>query len=125
VPALFAAKASRDDVTSAVRVTSSNEVALDGALAVFDCLTMIADGTPKEAALAKAAQDAAPALSKLLNDALSRDQYEPLAVAEHFGLPCHIPQGLPVAWHIVRHAPDFEQAIRGKNTLTTAVSGQN
>jgi len=38
--------------------------------------------------------------------------YNPLDAANHFGMPCHMKQGLPVAWHLLKHAPDFTSVVR-------------
>ncbi len=112
VPALFAAGALKSTVDEAVRVTTINQVALDGAHALFDALSLIADGASPHDALETSARGAGDTLAPLMLEALNWSSYQPLAVAEHFGMPCHMPQGLPVAWHIAKHAPDFEQAIR-------------
>jgi len=112
VPALFAFNADRDTVAEAVQVTNTNDVAVAGALALFDCLTLLANGANTQSALNESANNSGPVLAPLILEALNWQDYEPLKVAEHFGMPCHLPQGLPIAWHIAKHAPDFEQAIR-------------
>ena len=112
IPALFAYDQGSDSVEKAVSVTSINTEAIGGARALYNCLQRLHDGEGLAEALTASASCAEPALSKLLIEALSKSTYDPLGVANHFGMPCHIKQGLPVAWHILKHASDFESAVR-------------
>jgi len=112
VPALFASEASVDDIASAVSVTSIHEHALSGALVLNDCLNRILGGENLSDALSNSAAGAEPALAALMSEALTKSDYQPLQIAQHFGMACHMPQGLPVAWHLLQHAKDFEHVIR-------------
>ena len=52
-------------------------------------------------------------LSALLRSALQKaDASSHLDLVELFGRPCHIPQGLPVAFGLVKKAESFEQGVR-------------
>lgn len=116
VPALYACLAdemlSEDTVRDAVQVTADNEVAVDGALCVMRCLQSVGQGLTLREALAQAASAAGSTLAPLLSEALVMENYQPQQCAQHFGLPCHINQGLPVVWHLLAHAKDYETTVR-------------
>ncbi|MFK7854231.1 MAG: ADP-ribosylglycohydrolase family protein [Granulosicoccus sp.] len=112
VPALFSTGATIDEIESAVSVTSINQQAISGALALNDCLNRLINGESLQDALTNSASIAEPALSALLQEALGQSDYRPLETAQHFGLPCHMGQGLPVAWHLLQHAENFENVVR-------------
>ena len=112
VSALFAYEQGIEIVDKAVSVTSINAEAISGARVLYDCLDRLTDGESIADALTNSAGLAEPALAKLLIEALEKPAYDPLGIANHFGMPCHIKQGLPVAWHILKHVSDFESAVR-------------
>ena len=112
VSALFAYEQGLESVAKAVSVTSINAEAISGARVLYDCLARLIDGESLADALENSANLAEPALAELLIEALNKRTYDPLGIANHFGMPCHIKQGLPVAWHILKHAPNFETAVR-------------
>ena len=112
VPGLFAADTDIQAVRDAVGVLSINPVALEGSLLMFDCLQRIAEGQSLGNALSESAAAAGDALKPLLQEALSYSESDPIAVSNHFGLPCHIPQGLPICWHLLAHAESFEQCVK-------------
>jgi len=112
IPALFACGQGSNMVEQAVAVTSTNREAISGARVLYDCLERVGNGEKLSDALVVSISFAEPALAALLNEALALPAYDPLAAANQFGLPCHIKQGLPVAWHILKHATDFESAVR-------------
>jgi len=112
VPAMFAFEQSRDNLIRAVKVSSVNSVAIEGACAVFDCLQSLAEGASLQSALVDSAQVCTGELGELMIDALAHDSYEPLAAANRYGMPCHMPQGLPVVWHLLNHNQSFEAMIR-------------
>lgn len=116
VPGLFASGASLSEATAAVSVISTNSVALNSVEVLFQCLSELIDGKNLKEALTISADVAEGDLKVKLHEALAWPQYEPLAVATHFGLPCHLPQGLPIVWHLLAHATGFEQCVRD-NTL--------
>jgi len=112
VPALFANGQSKDALEKAVSVTTINEQALSGAMVLYDCLERLSAGEKIEQALSGSVQLADSELADLLNEALAMPAYNPLDAANHFGMPCHMKQGLPVAWHLLKHAPDFTSVVR-------------
>ena len=112
VPAMFAFEQSRDNLITAVKVSSVNSVAIEGASAVFDCLHLLSEGASLRSALADSAQACTGELGELLSDALKHESYDPLAAANRYGMPCHMPQGLPVVWHLLNHDQSFETLIR-------------
>ncbi len=112
VAAFFAFDLSASDLKTAVGVSADNPVAEQGALAVFTCLLSLQSGSDMPAALAKGAEQTTGELAQLLQQALEMKSYEPLAAANRFGMPCHIPQGLPVVWHMLNCCQDFETLLR-------------
>lgn len=112
VPAMFAFEHSRDNLIKAVKVSSVNAVAIEGACTLFDCLHLLSQGASLKSALTDSAQTCKGELGELLTDALKREPYDPLAAANTYGMPCHIPQGLPVVWHMLNHDQSFETLIR-------------
>jgi ADP-ribosylglycohydrolase len=121
VPALAAvlsrgaadAAAREASVEEAVVVLSTNAIALDGARTLARALFALIAGEPLSEALERAASAAGGELAPLLRDALAMQPFDPAAAARRFGLPCHMAQGLPVAFHVARHAPDFRTAVEG------------
>jgi len=112
VPAFFAHDGSHENLERAIRVVSNNQVAVDGAFAVMHCLELLQKGEDMAVALKQSAVDCPGELGKLLSEALTISDYDPLAAAQHFGLPCHLPQGLPVVWHMLNHGRSFETMVR-------------
>ncbi len=112
VPALYAYNQDRDALYKAVSVTTINEQALSGANVLYDCLERLGAGEEIEQALISSTKLAEPELADLLNKALAMPGYDPLGAANQFGMPCHMKQGLPVAWHLLKHATDFVSVVR-------------
>lgn len=112
VPALFAHEASNDDITNAVSVTSTNSVAINGAHVLNDCLNRLHSGESLREALRNAVASADSTLKTLMQEAISQPSYRPLEMAQQFGLACHMEQGLPLVWHLLRHAENFEDVVR-------------
>ena len=112
VPALFAHNQNKEALKKAVSVTTINEQALSGAIVLHDCLERLDAGENIEQALSSSAKLADSELTKLLNEALAMPDYDPLGVANQFGMPCHMKQGLPVVWHLLKHATDFATVVR-------------
>lgn len=112
VPGLFAADVSLDTTLAAVQVLSINKNAISAAATLYTCLNMLRDGANQHEALTVSAKASGGELCELLLDALSLESYQPLQAAERFGLPCHVQQGLPVVWHLFKHATNFKSVIR-------------
>lgn len=112
VSAFFAAGRTEAELQTAVRVSADNPVAVAGALAVFTCLQSLASGADIAAALEAGAMKTSGELATLLQQAMEIPDYNPLAAANQFGMPCHIPQGLPVVWHMLNRCNDYETLVR-------------
>ncbi|MBX2886988.1 MAG: ADP-ribosylglycohydrolase family protein [Granulosicoccus sp.] len=111
VPAVFNHECGEDVLKAAVSVTSTNPMAMDGASVLHNCLNLITAGVPLQKALKQSIDNADKELKALLVEAMDKP-YDPRAVASHFGLPCHMTQGLPIAWHLLLHATDYESVVR-------------
>lgn len=111
VPAVFAYECTDEVLSAAVSVTSINAMAIDGAKVLKNCLHLIATGVSLQQALKQSADTANNELKTLLLEAIDKP-YDPRAAATHFGLPCHMTQGLPIAWHLLQHAEDYESVVR-------------
>lgn len=112
VPALFASEASTDQISAAVAVTNVHPLATNGAQILNDCLTRLHRGETLGEALSNAVAIAVPELAELMKEALEPQEYQPLETAQRFGMACHMPQGLPTAWHLLKHAESFEGVVR-------------
>lgn len=112
VPALFYVDASGEDIVSAVSVTSIHRLAVNGATVLHDCLTRLHSGEAVSEALRNSIKRADPDLADLMNEAMASSEFQPLEIAQRFGLACHMGQGLPVAWHLLQHAKDYESVVR-------------
>ena len=112
VPALFSYGASDEELVSAVSVTNVHKDAISGARVLNDCLCRIHNGESVPEALKHSANCAEPELAALLIEGLECDEYKPLEIAQQFGLACHMKQGLPLAWHLLSHAKDYESVVR-------------
>ena len=115
VPGLFCTDSGADALASAVSLYSRNPVGLNGAATLLDCLQRLVQGRSLQQALADSADNLATGeLQSKLQEALSfaGGDYDPLGAAQHFGLPCHMIQGLPVVWHLLAHASGFEAVVR-------------
>lgn len=112
VAGIFAHGLSKDTALSAVQVISTHTDVLDGADILYSCLERLLQGIPLQDALMQTASQDKGALYDLLLEALSMKTYQPLEAATQFGLACHVPQGLPLVWHLLNHADNFEAAVR-------------
>lgn len=112
VPAMFANRASHDEIARAVSVTSTHPQALSGAQVLNDCLSRIHEGESLTDALRHSAASADAELANLIKESMSQAKYQPLETAQKYGLACHMKQGLPVAWHLLQHAKDYASAVR-------------
>lgn len=116
VPAMVAAgpdaPSLEKDVVKMVRITNDNPLATEAALIVARTTAAVFRGKDLEATLARQAEAAGDVLQPLLREALSADDRSSVDIAGHFGRACHVQQGLPVVFHIAKHAESYESAIR-------------
>lgn len=112
VPGLFSFEQSAETVSSAVQVISTNSDVVAGASAIYHCLDLVAQGKPLSEALHTSADSMNGPVGKLMQDALAIEHYQPLETAQRFGLACYVEHALPVVWHLLNHAKDFESVVR-------------
>lgn len=114
VPGLFAAHIDSSELPAAVHTLTINDTAVSGAQVLMACLQAIDAGSSMQEALAASTSAANAELEPLLTDALQTGdgEYNVQAVAQKFGLPCHVVQGLPVAFSILTNTTDFISALR-------------
>ncbi|MEY4267392.1 MAG: hypothetical protein RIS90_1927 [Pseudomonadota bacterium] len=98
-------------VQQAVAVTHDDPVARDAAHVCALALHQVVTGGELSRALAHAAAAAGPVLKALLVEALAMPTLDPQAASARFGMPCHLPQGLPVLFHIAMRAGSFQEAV--------------
>lgn len=98
-------------VEQVVRVTNHNDLAVAAAHCAAAALFAVLHGASVPEALTGAVPLAGDTLRPLLEEALTESAPDSDAVAERFGRACHVTQGLPVIFHIARHAPDYRHAI--------------
>lgn len=98
-----------DAVTRAIRVTNVNPTATEYGLALKSLLTRVLDNTPIPDALRTTADAATGSLAQALHNALTNTQ-SPTDYAEITGRACHLPMGLPLAFHILAHTNSFATA---------------
>ena len=98
-------------VQQAVAVTHDDPVARDAAYACALALHQVLSGRSLVQALGAAAEVAGPVLRPLLVEALAMPVLDPQAASARFGMPCHLPQGLPVLFHIALRAGSYQEAV--------------
>ncbi len=111
VPGLFAAEASDTDTLAAVNVITTNSDVMSSAKAVHSVLMQLSNGINLKEALSNAADNTDGEVGELMREALSIDTYSPLETAQHFGLACYAKHSMPLSWHLLNHAADFESAV--------------
>jgi len=133
LPGLFAAGASEETVLSAAQVLTTNQDVLDGIVIALDCLKRLEQGDSLSDALEKSVDASQANLTALLKRSLAIKDYAPVAVSDDFGKACYVEHAMPVVWHILRHATNFEDAITdnircggdscGRGILLGAIAG--
>ncbi len=98
-------------VEKVVRITNHNDVAVAAAKYTATVLFDVIHNKPMLQALHDALPLAGDELIPLLEQALAVKHFDSVAIAEKFGLACHVTQGLPVIVHIAQHAKDYREAI--------------
>jgi len=112
VAGIFSAGQSADTVKTAAQVISTNEEVVASAAAVYQCLDEVLQGKPLADALDASAKAMTGNVGGLMRDALAIEGYHPLETASRFGLACYVEHSMPVVWHLLKHATDFESAVR-------------
>ena len=112
VSGLFSAGHSLETIRLAAQVISTNKDAVNAAIAVYQCLTAIKEGHSLTEALDASAKAMPGPVGQLMQDALAIDDYQVLETASRFGLACYIEHSMPVIWYLLKHATDFESAVR-------------
>lgn len=112
VPGLFAFGYSAQTVKNAAQVISINTSVVTAAAAVQQCLEHLLEGRTLPEALHLSADAMNGEVGQLMKEALAIEQYKPLDTAKHFGLACYVEHSLPVVWHLLNHAGDFESVVR-------------
>jgi len=116
VPALLTAGPDRpsleEDVARMVRVTNDNPLATEGALILARVVRAIQQGEDLIATLTTEAERAGDTLQPLLRQALGSSDRTSVDIAGDFGRACHVPQGLPVVFHIAAQTESYASAIR-------------
>lgn len=111
LPALVATGADAATLNAAMEVTNTHPTATACSPV---CATLLADvlaGAPVADALHKAAATAPGDIGKALRAALDTAEANPVAYGEITGRACHLPMGLPLAFHIMAHSADYAQAV--------------
>ena len=101
-----------EDVARMVRVTNDNPIAIEGALILSRVVRSVLQGEDVMAALTTAAERAGDQLQPLLRQALGSSDRTSVDIAGQFGRACHVPQGLPVVFHIIANTDSYASAIR-------------
>lgn len=112
VAGIFASGQSTETVSKAAQVISINPEVVASAEAVYRCLTELEQGASMEDALRVSADAMTGDVGALMREALSIESYQPLDTAKRFGLACYVEHSMPLVWHLLRHASDFESAVR-------------
>ncbi len=99
-------------VEPAVKVISTNDNVVTGADAVYRCMQLISGGASLVDALQQSADNTDGQIGELLQEASAITTYQPLDTATRFGLACYVESALPVTWHLLKFATDFETTIR-------------
>ncbi|HEX8874599.1 MAG TPA: ADP-ribosylglycohydrolase family protein [Nitrosospira sp.] len=98
-------------VEEAVRITNNNELAVAAAQCCAAVLFHVLRGSSVTQALTDALPLSGETLKPLLEQALALPALDSVAASGRFGSACHVVEGLPVIFHIARHATDYRQAI--------------
>ena len=93
-------------VTEAVQVTNVNKDADHYSTIFVDLLGDVLSGTALDQALVAAAKR-----DPLLQAALDTDETDSTAYGEITGRPCHLSQGMPLAFHVLSNTDSYQSAI--------------
>lgn len=95
-----------DRITAAVHITNVNEAADHYAGIFADLLADVLSGTDLQHALKTAAKR-----EPLLQAALDTSEIDSIAYGEITGRPCHLHQGMPLAFHILANTDCYQTAV--------------
>lgn len=107
-----AAATLEEDVIAMVRVTNDNSLAIEASLITARLIRDLLLGEDVETALATQTEASGDQLRPLLRQALSEIAQDSVDMAGEFGRACHVQQGLPVVFHILRTTDSFKSGIR-------------
>lgn len=99
-------------VEEVVRITNHNDIAVSAAKCAASLLNGILIGKSLNQAATEALPLAEDNLRILLEQALALETFDSVAAANRFGSACHVSEGLPIIFHIAKHAPNYETAIK-------------
>ncbi len=116
LPALVAVMtdidASEDAIKNAIEITNLGEDALYYGRTFSKVLFRVLAGATIEDAMKETVDELIAGDRKaLLADALDTLEFDSVAYGQKTGLTCHLPEGLPLCFHILRHADDYRHAI--------------
>ena len=95
-----------DRITAAVHITNVNEAADHYAGIFADLLADVLSGTDLQHALKTAAKR-----EPFLQAALDTSETDSIAYGEITGRPCHLHQGMPLAFHILANTDCYQTAV--------------
>jgi hypothetical protein len=95
-----------DHVAAAIQVSNVNADADRYGLIFANALASVLQGTNLQDAL-----DAAAQAEPLLDAALTTPETDSIAYGAVTQRACHLPQGMPLSFHILKHSSSFEDAV--------------
>ncbi|MFK7754661.1 MAG: ADP-ribosylglycohydrolase family protein [Sedimentitalea sp.] len=113
------------DQMRAVQVTNVNSEAEIYASVVAHLFSSVTDGTDVHDALRAAANTAPDPAKSLLLGALDSDITDSVAYGEITKRACHLNMGVPLAFHILTHAPTYRDAIEANTSAGGDSAGRS
>lgn len=98
-------------ITQAMQVTNVNDIAAAYSAAFADVLSRVLKGAPLAESLDAAAQAADPTIRADLSGALTTADDNSTDYAGVMGRACHLPTAGPIAFHILKHATSYQDAV--------------
>ena len=113
IPALVAAAKGGDpsQLDAVVRITNDNDIAVAYASAFAELLGLVIKGVDLDEALRQSIDNAEPNIKNGLLQACNTDESDSVKYAGEVGRACHLPTAMPVAFHIMKRATSFQQAV--------------
>lgn len=100
------------EVDAAVRTTNDHPHAIAHGRVVAAMMAASFSRGDVEDVLVAGRAAATPEIAALLDDALSRRDFDASEVTKHFGMACDLDYGVPSAVHNIATAPNYREAIR-------------